>query len=203
MKNKRLLSVLPVIAIMVLFNGCHLLHHLVHTHGNGRVVTRERTTGDFTGVVLEGTGDVKIHYSADCRVTVTTDSNIQDIITTKIIGDFLYIDSNCIGGFNSTKLIIDVYMPEVKNIRLRGAGNISVSGGKTPSIKISLSGVGNINAQNLETEDADVTLSGTGDIRIWVTDNLTGKLSGVGNIMYRGNPWININKTGVGSIKKI
>jgi len=42
------------------------------------------------------------------------------------------------------------------------------------------------------------------DIKIWVTESLTGSHSGIGDILYKGNPSIkNINKTGIGNISSL
>jgi hypothetical protein len=137
-------------------------------------------------------------------VVVTTDSNIQDIITTKVNGNNLYIDGKIKKNFNPTKLIIDVYMPELRNINLNGVGDIKIISGKTFDFRMNLSGVGDIEAQNYEAENVVVTLSGVGDIKTWVTKSLTGNISGVGNVLYRGNPSINnVNRSGVGNVKQL
>jgi len=184
----------------VIFSGCSL----VHLHGSGRIVSEVRSVYDFTGVVLDGAGNVNIHSSESFSVLVTTDSNLQEYVTTKVRNGILYIDENSFRGFHPTKLVIDVYLPELTCVKLRGAGNIKVNDGNISDFEIVLSGAGNIDAKNFEAENVSIILSGAGDIKTWATDSLTGKLSGVGSIMYRGDPPIkDIRKTGVGSIGKI
>ena len=174
-------------------------------HGNGKVVSQERTAENFDSVILNGVGNVNIHHSDDYKVTVTTDTNIQPIITINVDSNCLHINENSTnGGFEPTKLVIDVYMPGLKSVSLKGVGDIKIIDGDAYNCKMNLSGVGNIYAQNFEVKNVNVTLSGVGDIKTWVTNNLTGSLSGVGNILYKGNPsTVNISKSGIGDIKKI
>jgi hypothetical protein len=198
MKTKKLLFVFLVVVFLGFLNGCPT------EIGNGNVVSQERQASDFSGVTIEGVGNVNIYYAENYKVVVTTDSNIQDIITTKVNGNNLYIDEKNKKNFNPTKLIIDIYMPELRNINLNGVGDINIISGKAFDFRMNLSGVGNIDAQNYEAENVVVTLSGTGDIKTWVTKSLTGKISGVGNVLYRGNPSINnVNRSGVGNVKRL
>jgi len=200
MMFKKMLPVLFIAGLFALFSGCSL----AHLHGSGRIVSEERSVYDFTGVVLDGAGNVNIHYSDYFTVLVTTDKNIQDNITTKVRDGFLYIDESSFRSIHPTKLTIDVYMPVLTSVKLRGAGNIKVNDGGGSDFEIILSGAGNIDARNFEAENVSIILSGAGDIKTWATDSITGKLSGVGSIMYRGDPPVkNIQKTGVGNIGKI
>jgi len=177
---------------------------IIGINGNGYVVSQERTANGFYGVVLDGVGNVNIHIQENYRVIVTTDANIQDFITTKVYGKKLHIDGKTHSSFNPTMLTIDVYVPDLRYIDLNGVGNIKVINGKTNHLELNLSGVGNIEAQDCEAEYVVVALSGTGDIKTWVTKSLTGKLSGIGNILYKGNPSINnVNRTGIGNIKRL
>ena len=171
--------------------------------GNGRVRSQERSGDNFNAIVLEGVGDVYVHSSLVYKVVVTTDSNIQEFITTRVRNNTLHIDEKGHRGFNATKLTIDVYMPELERIRLSGAGNIKVLDGKTTDLDIILSGTGNIDTVNYEVKNVDVILSGCGDVKIWATNTLTGKLSGVGDIKYKGSPTVNVNSSGIGRIKSL
>jgi hypothetical protein len=199
MKTKKILSAFLVIVFLCILDSC------VHVFGNRNVVSQERQVRDFFGVILEGVGDVNIYYAENYRLVVTTDSNLQAIITTKVNGNYLYIDEKNNRNFNATELIIDVYMPELKYIKLDGVGDIKIVNGKTSDFEIKLSGVGDIDAQNYEAENVVVSLSGVGDIKTWATQSLTGNISGVGDILYRGNPSINnVNRrSGVGNVKQL
>jgi hypothetical protein len=199
MKINVFLSVIFVIAIVGTLTCCTF----GQIRGNGKIISQERQAEDFTDVVLDGVGKVNIHSSENYKVVVTTDSNIQDIIEINTHGQRLHIDENCKWGFNPTKLTIDVYMPEVKNIKLNGVGKIKIADGKTSDLVIDLCGVGDVEAQYYEVQSVDISISGTGDVKTMVTDTLKGDISGVGTIFYKGNPEIQKSVTGIGKIKPL
>ena len=198
MKTSKFLTITVIISIIFLLNSCLMLHL---DEGNGRVVSQDRTAKNFTGVILESVGNVTIYCGEEFNVVVTADSNVQDKITAKVSGGNLIIDSK--NYLRTTKIKIDVYMPELSYVKLEGAGSIMINDGSSSDLRVILSGVGNIDALNFEAENADLTLSGAGDIKTWATRNLKCKLSGVGNIMYQGDPSLNISISGAGKIKKL
>jgi hypothetical protein len=199
MKNNVFLSVIFATAIVGTLTCCTF----GHIRGNGKIISQERNAEDFTDVVLDGVGKVNIHTSENYKVVVTTDSNIQDIIEINTHGQRLYIDENCKWGFNPTKLTIDVYMPEVKNVKLNGVGKIKIADGKTSDLAIDLCGVGDIEAHYYEVQNVDISISGTGDVKTLVTGTLKGDISGVGTIFYKGKPEIQKSVTGVGNVKPL
>jgi hypothetical protein len=135
-------------------------------------------------------------------VVVTTDSNLQDRVTTKVNGTTLHISQKS-GSFNATKITIDVYMPELNSISLNGAGTFKINSGNTVDLDYTLSGTGNIDAQKFQAENITISHSGVGNAKIWATNTLTGTLSGVGNISYKGSPKLNMKRTGLGTIKPL
>jgi len=166
--------------------------------------SREIMVKDFYGVILDGVGDINIHCAENYKVVVTAVSNIQDIVAINVNEKILHIDEKPNKGMNPIKLSIAVYMPELKNIKLKGVGNIKIINGKTSNFEMILSGKGNIDAQNYEAENVIVNLSGIGNINTWVTKSLSGKHSGTGNILYKGAPSVNnINVTGTGDVREI
>ena len=201
MKNKSIAFGLLIIFFALLMTGCVITFSGIE--GNGRIVKEERFVDQFDGLVLEGVGNVNIHSAGYYKAVVTTDSNLQDLISVKVKNNILYIDEKNSTGFNPTKLTIDVYLPELKSVGLRGVGNIDIYDGYTSDLEISLSGVGNIDAQDYQVQRADITLSGTGKIKVWATNSLRGSLSGVGDILYRGNPANYVRISGVGTVKKM
>ena len=197
MKNRKILAAAMIIGLICMLNGCIMIRL-----SDGDVVSQERSVGSFRGVILEGAGNVNIYHSENFRVVVTADSCVQENIITKISGNYLVIDRK--GVFSTSKLKIDVYMPELSYVELEGAGNIKINDGYATNLRLILSGYGNIDARNFQAENVNVVLSGAGDIKTWAAYSLTGTLSGVGSIMYRGYPYIiNINRTGIGTVEKI
>jgi len=170
--------------------------------GNSNVISQERAMEGFNGITVVGVGNVNVHPEKNYKVIVTTDSNLQDWVLTTVDGNNLRISQRS-GSFNPTELTIDVYMPELKSLSLNGAGNFKINAGNTSELNISLSGAGNIDALNLAVQNVTIYHSGVGNAKIWATDSLNGTLSGVGNILYKGNPAINIDRKGIGYVNRL
>ncbi|MBC9795967.1 head GIN domain-containing protein [Sinomicrobium weinanense] len=70
---------------------------------------------------------------------------------------------------------------------IAGSGDIKLRG-KSNVYEGNLSGSGDIDAYELITEDAEVSISGSGDIRLHCNQKLKARVSGSGNVLYKGNP---------------
>jgi hypothetical protein len=170
--------------------------------GNRNVISQEREAEGFNGIKLEGVGNVNVHPGQNYKVIVTTDSNLQDRVVVSVNSNILQISQKS-GSFNATELTFDIYIPELKSISLNGAGNYKINNGNTVELDYSISGAGNIDAQDFQVQNITISHSGVGNAKIWATNTLSGTLSGVGNVFYKGNPIININKSGVGIINSL
>jgi hypothetical protein len=87
-------------------------------------------------------------------------------------------------------------------INLSGLGGLDISGNATQAT-IDLSGAGSLNAPDLKLQSANITISGLGGATLWVTDQLTGTISGAGSVSYYGNPQTNTKATGLGQFKSL
>lgn len=83
---------------------------------------------------------------------------------------------------------------------LSGAGDIQASG-TADEIKLILSGLGSFNADDLESKKATIELSGMGDATVRVEKELAATITGAGSIKYFGNPHVEQNVNGAGSVK--
>jgi len=173
------------------------------TIGNGDVIRQERQVRGFNGLSVEGVADVNIRPGEDYKVVVITDENLQNRVITETRNNVLHISIKSRKGFNSTKLIVEVHIPELKSLDLSGVGDVLIADGSATDLSISLSGVGDINAQNYRIENGTIHHSGVGDVKIWATHSLGGTLSGVGNILYKGNPTVNVKVSGVGKVREL
>jgi hypothetical protein len=88
------------------------------------------------------------------------------------------------------------------DITVSGLGGIEVAGEATHAT-IDIPGAGEVDAGDLECQTADVTISGLGTATVWVTDELTGTISGAGNVRYYGDPATNTESTGVGQFESL
>lgn len=130
---------------------------------------------------LSGGGDVvSVINSAsiiDCRVSGGGDVKI----TSK--GNTSDAKINISGGGDLTMEL----NTEKLNCSLSGGGNATLNG-QAGDVTMNLNGGGDINAHGLQSGNFDFQVSGGSDIHVNVSKELTGQISGGGNVYYAGNP---------------
>lgn len=97
---------------------------------------------------------------------------------------------------------IDVEM-EVGRVEsaISGSGDIKLAG-KSSDFEAAVSGSGDVDAYDLVTDHADLKISGSGSIGANVQKEIVARISGSGNIKYKGQPRIEDTKvSGSGSIR--
>lgn len=72
-------------------------------------------------------------------------------------------------------------------VALSGSGDISLSGA-ADQVEIRVSGSGDVKAYDLEARNVEAVVAGSADIRVTATESLMARVSGSGDIHYRGNP---------------
>ena len=85
------------------------------------------------------------------------------------------------------------------NSSITGAGSERVAG-KVSIHRVTIAGTGTLDAFDLGTATTIIDITGTGNAKVTVSENLTVKISGAGTVMYRGNPTVSKEITGVGSV---
>lgn len=85
---------------------------------------------------------------------------------------------------------------------MSGSGDINLSG-RTTTFEATISGSGDIKAYDLEADNVDATVSGSADIKVTANKTLKARVSGSGDISYRGNPEkLDTKASGSGDISK-
>ena len=85
---------------------------------------------------------------------------------------------------------------------MSGSGDIMLSG-STTDFEATISGSGDIKAYELEADNVDATVSGSADIKVTANKSLKARVSGSGDIHYKGNPEkVNTKSSGSGDITK-
>ncbi len=88
------------------------------------------------------------------------------------------------------------------NVNLSGLGGLEITGSAAQAT-IDISGAGSVNAPDMKLSKANVTISGLGGATLWVTDSLTGEISGAGSISYYGSPQTSTQASGLGQFKSL
>jgi hypothetical protein len=202
MLKRKVMVVMFALLLTAIITGCALSG----LRGNGVRLVQDRAVDSFSGVSFSAAGNVNIRFGESYSVAVTTDSNLQSYITTDVTDNVLVIDvKDARGGLTAVVgITVDITMPEINAITVSGAGEVKLFEGEGTDLSITLSGAGNIDAQEYQVKNAIVDCGGVGSVKVWATESLSGKLSGVGSIHYKGDPpSMTVERTGVGSISPL
>jgi hypothetical protein len=188
--------------------------------GSGKIVTQARQVGKFTAISLDSIGDLTVERNGTDSVTVTTDYNLQRIVTSEIKNGTLVLAEHGCHNCSPTKIAFKVMVSDLRKIDLPATGSADVSkidapsftasidgtgslklSGKTDQLKIDVNGTGSCDARDLVAKRASVDVTGTGEVRVNASDELNAKASGTGSIRYKGSPKLTQSVSGTGSIK--
>lgn len=175
--------------------------------GPDNIVPRISTTVKNGTLVIETEGNLNIAPSGIQKPLVFTIvaknlnaldvSGLGDVQIETLTTPNLTIDMSGAGKIVQNQITTDELV-----IDFSGLGGIDISGQATQAT-IDLSGAGNVNAPDLKIQNADVAISGLGGATLWVTEQLSGEISGGGSVSYYGNPQVNTSSTGLGSFKSL
>lgn len=102
----------------------------------------------------------------------------------------------------SGDLTLDVKATDFE-AHLSGSGDVVING-NADNFTSKISGSGDVDAVNLIAKKANLTVSGSGDMKVNCSDSLYARVSGSGDIAYKGNPQSKDTKvSGSGEISKI
>ncbi|KXX67721.1 GIN domain-containing protein [Flammeovirga sp. SJP92] len=153
----------------------------------------------------------KADVSGSANVTVTEPVSGDGSFSTKVSGsrtidisgfDDVFTTMNVDVSGSGSALIDDI---TVRNLsaNVSGSGNVQLQG-MSSTFTARVSGSGNISDYNLISSDVDAQSSGSGSISFTCNDKLYAKVSGSGNILYKGNPTdVQTEVSGSGKIQKV
>lgn len=135
--------------------------------GSGRVVQSERPVAAFVAVHSAGSAQVRIHKAATQRVVVTADDNIQELFEVGVKGGTLWLSFKPGTSVSRvSKLVVDVYTPELDGLALSGSGGASFedrfSGER---LDLSVGGSGSVSGE-LRYSLVAASISGSGSVRL-------------------------------------
>ena len=202
--------------------GSGNLGPLTRVSGSGNVVTETRTVSGFDGVTVNGAGNVLVDQTGTESLTITTDDNLLQYITTEVRGGKLVIEFKPglifdrvkeltfnIGAKNLSSVEADGaanvqgknIATEKLSVKLNGASAITLSGTATEQ-DVVLDGVGAYNGAELASQRAQVTDDGMGAAVVRVSDKLDANVNGLGGIEYIGNPQVTKSVSGPGTVQQ-
>jgi len=170
--------------------------------GRGEIKTETIPLSDFKGIDLRFVADVNIATGRAYYIDFTAHENILDHMTARVVDSILILEfDRNLRVSNNEDIRVDISMPVVNNIYLKGVGDINIHGPEQNQMSIVVDGVGNINAYDLQVNRANVKLNGCGDVKVNATKMLDIIINGVGNVYYKGNPDVSKRINGIGEIR--
>jgi hypothetical protein len=199
--------------------------HAVEMRGIGNVVL---TQGETESLEVSGPDNVVplvktyvrggvLIFELEPGVVVTGMSSANDLTYTVGVKDLSALTVSGLGDLEMDKLSaahLNVRMSGTGRITLRslalGGLDLTLSGmgdavlsGEAADVEIDISGAGNVNAPDLKIQAGRIDISGAGSATVWVTENLTGTISGAGMVEYYGDPQTDFNNSGLGAFKSL
>lgn len=123
-----------------------------------------------------------------------------------INGQSIHISGSQNGGGHG-RAVVGVALPEIPAVNIKGSGNITLldlkqagieleiegSGdiaafGQVDNLEVSIAGSGDVDASDLIASRGHLSIAGSGDIRAYVSQAVTARVAGSGDIVVRGNP---------------
>lgn len=185
--QKRALSLVGLAALLLLLSACFP----VSIRGNGKVVTEERSVGNFDSITLSIAADVIVAQNGEEAVTVEAEENLMKYIDTTVRGGTL--DLAFVAGprpdIRVTKpIVFYVNVDDLERIDVNSSGDVSVEAVKVDDFEIEISGSGGVDIEQVNGDDMVFEVNGSGDLTIddLEAEELQVELTGSGNINLTG-----------------
>jgi len=147
------------------------------------------------------------HLNKDSNATITViftkftnlkNSGSSDVLVErKLEGKSYFIENKGSGKVEAS------FLCERLSVRQIGSGDI-VLRGSTDKLEIELQGSGNVEAYDLQADSANIRILGSGDAKVTVTDSIEAKITGSGDIYYKGGPErVQVQTLGSGTAKAV
>lgn len=137
---------------------------------------------------------INIFYQELGRLVSTGSSSVRNKGT--LNPEKFELDMSGSGAFEGSLNVHDF------ELNISGAGLVETNGFAENQV-INISGAGGYQGFELQSMNSTITLSGVGGARIYASDKLVATITGLGGIVYRGEPKkIERRITGMGQIKR-
>lgn len=156
------------------------------TAGNGDVTSTSRPLTGFGRVETAGAARVRVREGSGYAVTVTTDSNLQPLVETRVLGDTLLVTEHGVG--RTTDLLYVIELPTLRGVTVSGSGDLHADVSSSHELDIALDGSGTVSLSGAATA-VTASLSGSGGLALSGTaDVLSASLTGSGGLDARDFP---------------
>jgi len=134
--------------------------------GSGKLVTETRDVSDLNRVSLSGSGKVIITQGEEESLTIETDDNIIDYVTSEVKGGTLTLGTKSGKHVSPTRLRFTLGVKDLVGLKVSGSGDITSASLDTERLEIGVSGSGDIQIDSLTAEALKIGISGSGHVEL-------------------------------------
>jgi len=183
-------SIRNVEVLEVYVTVSHLQKVLVN--GSGDVESENTIEGVQFEIQVNGSGDVDLDLNVKSLKSKISGSG--DVEVSGVHGYF-ELDVSGSGDFDAE----DLQLTEC-HIEVMASGDTELEG-TAEKVTIEQSASGDVNLYRLKATDVEVSSAGSGDIVVFVSGKLMAKLSGSGDLTYKGQPeTVDVTASGSGDV---
>ncbi len=192
----------------------------LEVQGTGTVVLRQ---GDVESLTIEAEEKVLNRIASEVRRGRLTISPSRSFNTKEPITYYLTAPRlTYIALSGSTRLEADAFTADQLQMTLEGTASVAIANltaqvldveaigsgridlaGTVDQQTVSIGGTGTYNAAELASRVAGVSVDGTAQATVNVSESLNASASGTGRVMYVGNPEVQEQTSGVGSVENV
>jgi hypothetical protein len=174
--------------------------------GNGDIKTFKRKVTEFNKIIVDVPFDVNVECGKSPSVSVSSDSNIANLIFTEITGNTLIIKT--VESFTTKNRInITVNADKLSSLDILSSGNTTISGITGNNFNLKLSGAGEVkllgkidefdinsdgaptlNAKDFKANTVIMVMNGAAEASVFASKKLDVKIHGAADVTYYGNP---------------
>jgi hypothetical protein len=190
--------------------------------GSGEIVTETRSVANFSGVTLLGPGVLKIQRTGTETLTITTDKNLMQFISSDVANGELVIGiAEAVNALPTIPILYELTVAGLNAVTVVGNSSVEADDINTDSLSVFLSGNGRIvlggavqyqgvdlratgtyEARELQSAVSRVAVRGTAFAIVNVSDTLFAQVFECGRVDYFGSPAIFQDVSSCGSVKR-
>lgn len=166
MNYKRYILISTLILVTLAANACGF----GWIRGSGNLITESRTIGNIDRVDLSGSGKLIIIQSGEESLTVETDDNMMQYVSTEVRDGTLYL------GFDGrvsrdqtlspTRLRFTLTVKDLTGMGVSGSGEISTASLDTDRLEVNIGGSGDVQVDSLMAGEVEVQIGGNGNVEL-------------------------------------
>jgi len=136
------------------------------TQGSRNIILENRNVSGFSRLEVSGAGNVTIIQDGTEALTVETDNNVMQFITSRVNGGTLSIGLEFPGlrSVIPSRLNLTLHVKDLSSISSSGSWNVVAASFKPANLDIATSGSAKVTINDLRVDKLTVDISGSGEM---------------------------------------